>query len=216
MKRFIVAVAVVGLATLVSGCTASKNLGTANGNSANTPAATAAAPNTNTAAANLNANTVAPNANAAANANSSGEFPLGSMQLEAEFGVLSNQGSDSYVRTTSRGGEASLAEGGATVTFRYVQMMKAGTYTMWVRLADDGQHRSGARNVAVSVNGAVVLRYHHVSENTNGWKWYSLGDVSLNVGRNSVAFEKDESTGAPFVMDAFKLVPVQPGTNTNQ
>ncbi|MDD5040533.1 MAG: CBM35 domain-containing protein [Patescibacteria group bacterium] len=203
MKKAILFASVVLLAVVLSGCgkatsTANTNAAAVNTTLLNTVVSNAAT--TNSAVGTINADS--------ANANATGEFPIGSVQVEGESGALTNEGSYSYVGTSARGGEAYLGDGGATVTYS-VPVIKAGTYVMSVRLSDDALHQNGARNATISVNGTAVLRYTHISEDTKGWKWYSLGNISLKKGSNTIAIEKDASTSAAFVMDAFKVVPAQ-------
>lgn len=111
-----------------------------------------------------------------------------------------------YIGESARGTEAYLAEKGATATYEFTAE-ETGTYRLEVSLSDDAQHSAGARNASVAVNGADVVSYINTPENTNGWKWYNLGNISLKKGNNKIAFTKDESTTAAYVMDQFRLVP---------
>lgn len=76
---------------------------------------------------------------------------------------------------------------------------------------DDGQNKNGDQNITVNVAapgiGSKALKYAHISQVTNGWKWVTIGDVDLAAGENTVAFVKDASTYVAFSMSQFKLVP---------
>ncbi|NTW61358.1 hypothetical protein HGB24_01545 [Candidatus Saccharibacteria bacterium] len=111
-----------------------------------------------------------------------------------------------YIGKSARGTEAYLAEKGATANYD-LSSDKTGTYRLQVSLSDDAGHSNGARSATIFVNGVQVLHYDHTSEDTKGWKWYTLGNVSLRQGQNTIAFEKDESTTAAYVMDQFRLIP---------
>ena len=125
--------------------------------------------------------------------------------VEGESGSLSGGGKYSYTGKSARGAEAYLGEGGAIVNYE-ISSPDGGAYELFVRLFDDGVHPDGSRNATVAVNG-INIAYSHTSEDTKGWKWYSLGEVNLKAGENIVSVAKDKTTGAAFVMDAFKLVP---------
>lgn len=141
------------------------------------------------------------------NVNTNEALPEGGILVEAGTGTLTNKGSYSYIGESARGEEAYLGDATATATYT-VPAEQAGTYTLWVRLTDDGVHQNGDRSVSISVNGTLVLKYSHISEDTKGWKWFSLGNVSLKEGDNTIAFVKDADTYAAYVMDSFKLLPV--------
>jgi len=112
----------------------------------------------------------------------------------------------SYIGESARGTEAYLAEKAVSASYEFISD-KTGTYRLEVSLSDDAVHSAGARNASVAVNGVDVLQYINTPENTNGWKWYSLGNISLKKGTNKIVFTKDESTTAAYVMDQFRLIP---------
>lgn len=152
-----------------------------------------------------NANQTVENTNASA----AESVPAGSMVIEAGIGVLSGveKSSTDYIGTSARGEEAYLGSKGATATYT-VTAPARGTYQLSVKLSDDGTWKSGYRDASVTVNGAVVLQYLHTTEDTRGWKWYTLGNVSLKEGANTVAFTKTNDMPAAYVMDEFKFIPV--------
>lgn len=136
--------------------------------------------------------------------------PMGTIYVEGETGILKDKGSYSYIGESARGGEAYLGDGGANATYsvNIDNGENFSIYQLQVRLSDDAEHDNGARNVTVTANGNQTIKYSHISENTNGWKWYTVGSLSFKKGENSIVFTKDESTSAAYVMDAFKLIPV--------
>lgn len=134
-------------------------------------------------------------------------LPTSTLLVQAESGELLNQGTNSFIGAAARGGEAYLAEGGAAAKYT-VKVTFAGKYTLSVRLQDDGTGDNGTRNATIT-SGDQTLTYVHTAENTNGWKWYSLGDLDLIKGDNVVLFTKDKTTSAAYIMDAFKLIPVR-------
>ena len=130
----------------------------------------------------------------------------GEIVVEGETGVLTNGSTWSYIGESARGGEAYLGDDKATATYE-VTAKNAGKYNLYVKLSDDAMHMDGARSVTITVNTTQTLKYTHVSEDTQGWKWYKIGTATLKAGKNTIAFVKDESTGAAYVMDTFKLIP---------
>ncbi len=135
------------------------------------------------------------------------ELPDGVILVQGEDGVLGNKGSYSYIGESARGGEAYLGDGGATATYA-VDAPAAGAYTLSIRAIDDGIFENGDRSVTVTL-GQQSLQYLHVSEDTHGWKWFTLGTIRLAAGENAIVFTKDADTYAAFTMDAFKLVPTE-------
>lgn len=135
--------------------------------------------------------------------------PEGTILVEAGDGVLSGaqESSMDYIKESARGFEAYLGSKGATATYN-VEVETSGTYKLYVKLSDDGTWNNGYRDATITVNGAVVLNYLHTSEDTRGWKWYTLGNVSLKEGKNTVAFTKTNDMPAAYVMDEFKFTPV--------
>lgn len=121
-------------------------------------------------------------------------------------GDLTKGGDMSYVGTSARGEEAYLAERGATSFYEF-DVSNSGEYTLFVKLSDDGLHFDGFRSATITINEEQVFSYSHVSENTDGWKWYEIGLVELKEGGNQAKFEKNETTSAAYVMEAFKFVP---------
>jgi len=134
--------------------------------------------------------------------------PAGTIVVEAGEGVLEQAADDSlsYVGESARGLEAYLADQGSSVVYN-IDAINEGKYTLWVKLSDDAVHESGARSATVVVNNSQTLGYNHYSEDTKGWKWYKIGETSLQDGMNTIVFTKNETTFAAYVMDEFKLVP---------
>lgn len=81
-----------------------------------------------------------------------------------------------------------------------------GKYTLYVNLSDDGKYSNGQRDVDIMINNEI-FNYHHISNNTNGWKWFQIGVVELKKGKNLIRFTKQKTTKAPYIMDALKLIP---------
>jgi hypothetical protein len=133
----------------------------------------------------------------------------GYIYVDGGAGVLSGNSKYgySYIGESARGTEAYLAEKGATANYTF-SAEKAGSYRLEISLSDDAVHDNGARNATVTLNGGGMVFYKHQSENTNGWKWYSLGQLSVKKGKNTITFVKDETTSAAFVMDQFRFVPI--------
>lgn len=127
--------------------------------------------------------------------------------VEAGDGILkASENSGSYISESARGLEAYLASDGDSASY-VVNIEEAGSYVLDVKLSDDGTWRNGDRSATVSVNGSLALQYDHISENTNGWKWYTLGQVNLKAGENNIVFTKGKGGYAAFVMDEFRLKP---------
>ena len=133
-------------------------------------------------------------------------YPDGTVYIEGESGTLTNAGSYSFLGETAIGNEAYLGDGGAAVTYTF-NIQTAGVYTLSVRLSDDNMHSDGARSADILIDNNISLKYSHVSEDTNGWKWYEIGDVTLEEGEHTIVFTKTASTSAAYAMDAFRLVP---------
>lgn len=144
--------------------------------------------------------------NSNVNSNDNSNDPLGTIYVEAGDGILSNEGSYSYIGESARGLEAYLGDKGASVLYN-VQIEKAQDYTLMIKLTDDGLYTPGTRNATIVVNGNRTLGYVHFPEDTKGWKWYEIGTVTLVQGENTFVFTKNEDTAGAFVMDEFKLVP---------
>lgn len=138
------------------------------------------------------------------------EDPDGTIVVEALSGILTNPGSYSYISDSDTGGKAYLADKDATATYKVIAE-KAGTYTLKVRSIDDGLNKDGDQNVTISVYrpnaGTKTLKYIHHSQVTNGWKWFTIGEIDLVVGENTVTFVKDASTYVAFTMGEFKFIP---------
>lgn len=127
--------------------------------------------------------------------------------VEAGEGTLSApENSGSYIAESARGLEAYLANDGDSATYT-VDITEPGRYMLDVKLSDDGTWGNGDRSATVTINNAGTLQYDHLSENTNGWKWYTLGGVTLNQGSNTIVFTKNPGGYAAFVMDEFRLKP---------
>lgn len=135
--------------------------------------------------------------------------PDGTILIDGKTGVLTNGGTWSNISNIERDnghGEAYLGDKDATATYTF-DVTNAGAYHLWVKLSDDALHFDGARNTTVLVNNSQTIKYAHVSEDTKGWKWYDLGSATMRSGKNTIAFTKDATTSAAFVMNQFKLVP---------
>ncbi len=129
--------------------------------------------------------------------------------VEAESSVgIWNGKKYSHIAETNRGGEkakeAYLGDGGATLKYG-IYIEEAGKYDLFLRLSDDAVHSSGTRNATIEINGTKIY-YKHKAENTNGWKWYKIGNVKLISGDNYINIVKDKSTPAAFIIDKFKFV----------
>lgn len=134
----------------------------------------------------------------------------GYIYVDGGAGILTNQsqyGGLSYIGESARGTEAYLADEGIVANYEFTAE-KAGSYRLEISLSDDGLHDNGARNATVTLNNSGAVFYKHTSEDTKGWKWYSLGQLSIKNGKNAITFTKDESTTAAFVMNQFRLIPV--------
>jgi hypothetical protein len=135
--------------------------------------------------------------------------PDGTIIVDGKTGVLTNGSTWSNISDIERDnchGEAYLGDKDATATYKF-ESTTAGTYRLWVKLSDDALHMDGARNATILFNGSETLAYTHVSEDTKGWKWYNVGSINIKSGTNTIAFTKDATTSAAFVMNQFKLVP---------
>jgi hypothetical protein len=127
--------------------------------------------------------------------------------IEAGDGTLEAPGnSGSYIGESARGLEAYLASDGDKAAYK-VDITNPGRYMLDVKLSDDGTWNNGDRSVTISINNSSTLKYDHQSENTNGWKWYTLGGVTLNKGANTIVFTKNPNGYAAYVMDEFRLKP---------
>lgn len=154
---------------------------------------------TNTTSTNTTTNTAAVNTSISTD-------PVGTIVVEAGDGTLSGvpESSIDYIKESARGSEAYLGSKGATATYS-VMATTTGTYSLMVKLSDDDTWKSGYRDADISVNGNAVLHYYHSSEDTRGWKWYTIGNASLKVGENTVSFTKSNDMPAAYVMDEFKF-----------
>lgn len=141
-----------------------------------------------------------------------GKDPEGTIVVDALAGTLTNKGSYSYVQESARGGEAYLADKGATATYKVIAEKK-GTYTLKVKSVDDGQNKDGDQNITITIIspniGTKTLKYIHRTQVTNGWKWFTIGEAELSAGENTVSFVKDADTYVAFTMDEFKFIPNQ-------
>lgn len=135
--------------------------------------------------------------------------PEGTIVVDAGTGTLSGAvpSTADFIQEISTGTVAYLGTKGATANY-IVTAASSGTYSLRVKLSDDGVWDSGFRDADVTVNGAMVVTYQHRSEDTRGWKWYTVGNVSLKVGENTIAFTKKNDMPAAYSMDEFKFVPV--------
>lgn len=132
--------------------------------------------------------------------------PDGAIVVEAGDGILEagEWSFSSYVGESARGLEAYLASGGDKVTYT-VNATTAGVYELKIKLSDDELHMDDTRSATIEVNDRDFLVYNHISEDTKGWKWYTIGKVNLLEGENKIVFTKRASTSAAFVMDEFRL-----------
>lgn len=133
-------------------------------------------------------------------------LPEETIVVEAGDGVLSSGEWSfySYIGESARGLEAYLASGGDSATYEF-NSNKAGLYKLSLKLSDDALHDDDTRSAEVKINDTQILQYVHDSEDTQGWKWYTIGTVNLNEGMNKIVFTKNETTTAAFVMDEFRL-----------
>ncbi len=129
--------------------------------------------------------------------------------VRAEEGKINSEDKYSYI-IESRGEEGKknkevyLNTQGANAEYNVVAPT-SGLYELSLKLIDDGKpHKDNKKNVTISINGKNI-QYIHKSENTNGWKWYPLGEVELKEGENKVVITKDKNTNVAFVMNAFKF-----------
>ncbi|MBI5037860.1 MAG: hypothetical protein HZC01_04125 [Candidatus Kerfeldbacteria bacterium] len=183
-KKIILGLGIVLLAVIVSGCTKT----TTNTNSAST---------TNT----TNSTNTTTNTGAA--------DPEGTIVVDAGTGTLSGvePSTIDFIQEISTGTVAYLGSKGATANYT-VTAEQAGTYKLMVKLSDDGTWDNGFRDADIMVNGNAVLKYLHTSQDTRGWKWFTIGNASLKVGDNTVSFTKSNDMPAAYAMDEFKFVPV--------
>lgn len=134
--------------------------------------------------------------------------PEGTIVVEAGDGLLTKNQYDnlSYIAESARGREAYLA--GKTATASYtVEVATAGKYSLWVKLSDDALHSDESRSAVITINSSTSITYKHKSEDTQGWKYYDLGEVNLIAGSNKIDFTKIADTTAAYVMDEFKFIP---------
>ena len=136
------------------------------------------------------------------------EDAFGTIYVEAGTGTLTNAGDMSYIGESARGLEAYLAEREATASYKFTVELP-GNYVLRLSLSDDASHPDNSRDVTIVINNTQTLVYKQVSEDTEGWNWYSVGVTNLEEGENSITFTKNETTSAAFVMDAFKLIPIE-------
>lgn len=183
MKKYILPCVLVAVALFATACTKT---------------------NTNTTNESSNSNT-----SVTSNTNNSSADPEGTILVEAGDGVLTGveESSVDYIKESARGLEAYLGSKGATANYT-VTAEKAGTYQLQVKLSDDGTWDNGSRDASIIVNGSPVLQYYHQSQDTRGWKWFTVGNASLKVGDNTVSFTKSNDMPAAYVMDEFKFIPV--------
>ncbi|MBI5404956.1 MAG: hypothetical protein HY976_01890 [Candidatus Kerfeldbacteria bacterium] len=146
--------------------------------------------------------------NQAVNSNVAAD-PAGTIVVDAGTGTLSGAVPSTldFIQEISTGTVAYLGSKGATATYQ-VTAPTAGTYKLLISTSDDGTWNNGYRDATVTVNGALVFSYLHVSQDTRGWKWFTLGNVSLKAGENTIAFTKSNDMPAAFTIDQFKFEPV--------
>lgn len=153
---------------------------------------------------NTTTNTAAKNANTTVS-----NDPAGTIVIDAGTGTLSGAQPSTmdFIQEISTGTVAYLGSKGATATYT-VNAPTAGTYKLYIKTSDDAEWKNGYRDADITVNGAAVLHYYHSSQDTRGWKWFTIGNASLKVGENTVAFTKSNDMPAAFVIDEFKFEPV--------
>ena len=125
--------------------------------------------------------------------------------VEAEDGKLTWAWDYSNLGKSSRGEEAYLGDGWATVSYT-INSKNIGNYVLHIRLSDDGIHANWTRSATIVVNWKTIA-YNHISKDTEWWNWFSLSNVILKQWENNISFRKNTTTSAAFIMDAFKLVP---------
>ncbi len=152
---------------------------------------------------------VTKNQNLSENSNASHKNEI---YIEAGEGKINKTDKYSYIKEFKRHGdkktkELYLGTGGVSANYSVVAPT-TGSYELFIHLIDDGRHGDNQRNATIYVNGKKN-HYIHKSENTNGWKWHSLGKVELKKGANKVSIIKDKSTNAAFIMNAFKFTKIE-------
>jgi hypothetical protein len=174
----------VALATLGAGCAKE----------------TAITENTNVADVNTQVNE---------NTNTAEVFPEGTIVVDAIDGTLTGAEPSTmdFIMEISTGTVAYLGSKGATANYT-VNAPIAGTYKLHIKLSDDGMWEDTYRDADIAVNGQAVLHYYHKSEDTRGWKWFTIGNASLKKGDNPVSFSKSNDMPASFTMDEFRFEPV--------
>lgn len=138
--------------------------------------------------------------------------PAGTVYLQAKDGLLTNvskNDSFTYLAETSRGFEAYLAAEGAQLTIPFnISAGKVGTYEVSLYTSDDGVWDNGTRNATVFFDNTQKLLYNHISKDTQGMVWVSIGNVTLTEGDHFVMVTKRETTAGAFSFTSIKLVPV--------
>lgn len=135
--------------------------------------------------------------------------PEGTILVEGGDGTLSGAETSTmnFIGEIASGRVAYLGSKGATATYT-VTAITAGTYSLAIKTSDDGAWNSGYRDANVTVNGMMVVTYQHVTQDTRGLKWFTVGNVSLKAGANTVAFTKANDMPAAFTLNQMKFTPV--------
>lgn len=140
---------------------------------------------------------------------SSAPVSVGSpITVQGESATLQGAGQYSLVSNTSNtpdthAGSLYLGDGGAQAVYG-VEIPRDGTYTLWLRVNDDGLHPAGARSVSVNVGGATT-EWADQGRDTQGWVYEAVGSIPITKGSLTVSFTKLATTSAAFSMDEFIL-----------
>jgi len=156
-----------------------------------------------------NTNTTNLNEQASEDTNTAEVLPKGTIVVDAIDGTLTGAepSTTNFITEISTGTVAYLGSKGATANYT-INAPAAGTYKLHIKTSDDGTWKDSYRDADVTVNGQVVLHYYHKSQDTRGWKWFTLGNTSLKKGDNPVSFTKSNDMPASFTIDEFKFEPV--------
>ena len=113
-----------------------------------------------------------------------------------------------FLGKSSRGPiELYMGTGGSTAKCNVNSKLDGEMY-IYVKVADDGKHADGKRDVDFTINGKAI-HYNHKSVNyvteTDYWGWEYLGTANINQGMNTIEIVKTRTTSAAFVMSEFSF-----------
>ena len=112
-----------------------------------------------------------------------------------------------YPNSTRFKGEAYLGDAGATISYVIPALStKPRKFTLWIVVDDDGLHASGERAVTIGTSKPRWVAHwrNQPATATHGWSVVKVGTITT-AGNFTIAFRKDASTSAAFVMNAFVL-----------